>query len=253
MLMMITLRRLCAKLYLKAETQQVDRILVQFSRRYFENNPTTLFGSASVVHAVSYSLLLLNTDLHVAELVQRMSRQQFVRNTLGTIHMQIHPERYGSGYGDGSTPDLTSDDSSSLRVSAAGTGSGTLPTPTSASIMGGEVMKSPKRSGSITSWNSVPRDPSTSTMGTGVGFVGEDGSAGGMTAVGQGQGTGTSTPRSPSIGNAMVYDKHWEVEMEATLKVNRSGSRQGTMTLIRGCRTYIMQSRASRSCSLWAV
>jgi PH/SEC7 domain-containing protein len=250
-MLMTTLRRLCAKLYLKAETQQVDRILVQFSRRYFENNPTTLFGSASVVHAVSYSLLLLNTDLHVAELVQRMSRQQFVRNTLGTIHMQIHPERYGSGYGEGSTPDLTSDDSSSLRVSAAGTGSGALPTPTSVSIMGGEVMKSPKRSGSITSWNSVPREPSTSTMGTGAGLVGEEALAGGTT--GQGQGTGTSTPRSPSIGNAMVYDKHWEVEMEATLKVNQSGSGRGMVTLIRGYRTYIMQSRASRSCSLWAA
>lgn len=40
-------RRLCGKLYLKAETQQVDRILEQFSRRYWECNPDTLYGSAS--------------------------------------------------------------------------------------------------------------------------------------------------------------------------------------------------------------
>lgn len=40
-------RRLCAKLYLKAETQQVDRILNEFSRRYWDCNPNTLYGSAS--------------------------------------------------------------------------------------------------------------------------------------------------------------------------------------------------------------
>ena len=36
--------RLCEKLYLKAETQQVDRILEQFSRRYWENNPKCVYG-----------------------------------------------------------------------------------------------------------------------------------------------------------------------------------------------------------------
>jgi hypothetical protein len=40
-------RTLCTKLYLKAETQQVDRILVEFSRRWQECNPGNLFGSAS--------------------------------------------------------------------------------------------------------------------------------------------------------------------------------------------------------------
>jgi hypothetical protein len=40
-------RHLCAKLYLKAETQQVDRILDEFSRRYWDNNPGGVYGSAS--------------------------------------------------------------------------------------------------------------------------------------------------------------------------------------------------------------
>lgn len=43
----VAFRRLCAKLYLKAETQQVDRILEEFSRRYWETNPNTVYGSAS--------------------------------------------------------------------------------------------------------------------------------------------------------------------------------------------------------------
>lgn len=40
-------RKFCQKLFLKAETQQVDRILEEFGRRYFESNPTSVFGSAS--------------------------------------------------------------------------------------------------------------------------------------------------------------------------------------------------------------
>ena len=43
------------------------------------------------MHAVAYSLLLLNTDLHVADLATRMSRNQFVRNTVTAIQMQIQP------------------------------------------------------------------------------------------------------------------------------------------------------------------
>ncbi|EMS23943.1 SEC7-like domain containing protein [Rhodotorula toruloides NP11] len=84
----LAFRKLCGKLYLKAETQQVDRILEQFSRRYFEDNPSSPYGSPDVVHAVSYSLLLLNTDLHVVDSTTRMSRQQFIRNTLEAINAQ---------------------------------------------------------------------------------------------------------------------------------------------------------------------
>ncbi|KAL8293795.1 hypothetical protein RQP46_000496 [Phenoliferia psychrophenolica] len=82
----LAFRRLCEKLYLKAETQQVDRILEQFSRRYFENNPKCVYGEPDVVHQVAYSLLLLNTDLHVVESTSRMSRSAFVKNTFSAIH-----------------------------------------------------------------------------------------------------------------------------------------------------------------------
>ncbi|GAA5828758.1 hypothetical protein JCM11251_005861 [Rhodosporidiobolus azoricus] len=84
----VAFRRLCTKLYLKAETQQVDRILEQFSRRYYNDNPKTVYSSADIVHAVSYSLLLLNTDLHVVDTTTRMTRQQFIRNTVEAIKAQ---------------------------------------------------------------------------------------------------------------------------------------------------------------------
>jgi hypothetical protein len=45
---------------------------------------------ADIVHALSYSIFLLNTDLHIVDISssQRMTRQQFVRNTMHTILTQ---------------------------------------------------------------------------------------------------------------------------------------------------------------------
>ena len=44
-----------------------------------------------MVHALSYSIFLLNTDLHIVDVAasQRMTRQQFVRNTMSTILSQL--------------------------------------------------------------------------------------------------------------------------------------------------------------------
>jgi Sec7-like guanine-nucleotide exchange factor len=38
-------RNLCSKLSLRGESQQIDRILLQFSQRYFECNPRCIFGT----------------------------------------------------------------------------------------------------------------------------------------------------------------------------------------------------------------
>ena len=38
-----------------------------------------------MVHTVCYSILLLNTDLHIADIESRMTRSQFVKNTLPTV------------------------------------------------------------------------------------------------------------------------------------------------------------------------
>jgi len=106
--------------------------------------------SLDIVHAVAYSLLLLNTDLHVADLSSRMSRGQFVKNTMTAIQMQIRPHHSAS-----ISSDLTYDDcSSSVR---------------SPSFEGVEQVPRSKRSDSSQSWNSVskdiyPRAPSSMTQ-----------------------------------------------------------------------------------------
>ncbi|KAL5507199.1 hypothetical protein ACEPAH_6655 [Sanghuangporus vaninii] len=191
----VAFRRLCAKLYLKAETQQVDRILEEFSRRYWETNPSTIYGSASVVHAVSYSLLLLNTDLHVAELASRMSRNQFVRNTLAAIQMQIRP----NGTGRASTPELTHDDGSSIRgVGSDGSEAG-------ASGVKGRN----ERSGSVTSWTSVSREcvntPATTPNS-------------GSSQQLNGSNASVSESRAKNSSTSVVYGRNFENDMESLLK-----------------------------------
>lgn len=94
------LRDFCSRLLLKGETQQVDRILDAFSSRWCACNPNhgfkatgtsfmRLMNSADsgtdVVHTISYSLLLLNTDLYMADIEQKMTRAQFIKNTMPTI------------------------------------------------------------------------------------------------------------------------------------------------------------------------
>ncbi|KAE9967880.1 hypothetical protein EG328_007916 [Venturia inaequalis] len=78
-------RELCGKLLVKAESQQLDRVIDAFSERWCNCNPNHGFKDRDVVHTITFSILMLNTDLHIADIDQRMTRSQFVKNTLPTI------------------------------------------------------------------------------------------------------------------------------------------------------------------------
>jgi hypothetical protein len=41
------------------------------------------------VHTICYSILLLNTDLHLADIEQKMTRSQFIKNTMPTIRKSV--------------------------------------------------------------------------------------------------------------------------------------------------------------------
>ncbi|KDQ21537.1 hypothetical protein BOTBODRAFT_50158 [Botryobasidium botryosum FD-172 SS1] len=141
-------RHLVSKLYLKAETQQVDRILYEFSRRYWECNPGTVYGSIDVIHAVTYSLLLLNTDLHVADLASHMSRNQFLRNTMATIHAQQERQEMPRP----TSPDSVHEDEDGVHgIGSEGTESISDSAPST-------VRSRSKRSESVTSWQSITKD-----------------------------------------------------------------------------------------------
>ncbi|RMZ85370.1 hypothetical protein DV737_g809, partial [Chaetothyriales sp. CBS 132003] len=107
-----SLRNLCARIVLRGESQQMDRLLDTFAKRWCECNSSHGFRSSDVVHTICYSILLLNTDLHLADIGQKMTKNQFVRNTMLTIKAVV-----------------VDDHSAASRLSTAGAGAPSSPTP----------------------------------------------------------------------------------------------------------------------------
>uniref|UniRef100_A0A8C9WQP6 Pleckstrin and Sec7 domain containing 2 n=1 Tax=Scleropages formosus TaxID=113540 RepID=A0A8C9WQP6_SCLFO len=67
---------------LMGETQERERVLVHFSRRFCYCNPETHM-SEDGVHTLTCALMLLNTDLHGHNIGKKMSCQQFISNLDG--------------------------------------------------------------------------------------------------------------------------------------------------------------------------
>ncbi|KAI8073163.1 Sec7 domain-containing protein [Gongronella butleri] len=87
-------RCLCSKVYLKAEAQEIDRILEAFAVRFHAcNQASRLLYNADVVYAIVYSLMLLNTDLHIAPGHARMTKAHFCENTMSTILHNMKSEQ----------------------------------------------------------------------------------------------------------------------------------------------------------------
>jgi len=146
-----------------------------------------------IVHAVSYSLLLLNTDLHIAELATHMSKSQFVRNTITAIQMQLRPNSPAQI----STSDLIRDDDS---------------------VRGGSdetEMPHSKRSDSVTSWNSLTREAAL--------LATNSASAPNGASLEENGPTGSSTSVHVTSGQEQNFNRQrgraWESDMESLLKV----------------------------------
>ncbi|CAO3629451.1 unnamed protein product [Cunninghamella echinulata] len=81
----IAFRTFAKKLYLRAEAQQLDRVIEAFANRFWECNPSEVYYNADIVYVIAYSLLLLNTEFYSAPHSKKMSRSQFIKNTMETI------------------------------------------------------------------------------------------------------------------------------------------------------------------------
>ncbi|ODV87311.1 hypothetical protein CANARDRAFT_174380 [[Candida] arabinofermentans NRRL YB-2248] len=92
-----SLRLLCDKLFFKGESQFIDKILDSFSESWFQiygvQNNKSLFGNSNGVYLVSYSLILLNTDLHSYEIEKRkrITKSKFVKNTILALQQNKVP------------------------------------------------------------------------------------------------------------------------------------------------------------------
>ncbi|XP_072923660.1 PH and SEC7 domain-containing protein 2-like [Hemitrygon akajei] len=67
---------------LMGETQERERVLIPFSKRYCQCNPDYI-NSEDGVHTLTCALMLLNTDLHGHNIGKKMSCQQFISNLDG--------------------------------------------------------------------------------------------------------------------------------------------------------------------------
>ncbi|XP_053197019.1 PH and SEC7 domain-containing protein 1-like [Scomber japonicus] len=76
------LRTFLRQFALMGETQERERVLSHFSRRYFDCNPKVV-PSEDAVHTLTCAVMLLNTDLHGQNIGKRMSCTQFVGNLEG--------------------------------------------------------------------------------------------------------------------------------------------------------------------------
>ncbi|KAF9101736.1 hypothetical protein BGX29_005300 [Mortierella sp. GBA35] len=155
-------RCLCQKLVLKGESQEVDRILEEFAGRYVICNPRTLLGGADhakdVVHAITYSVLLLNTDLHVVRQssLSKMSRSAFIKNTLQVVQQNSQDR-----------PEDTSSSRSVMPVDPVGLG---LPRSLTAdsSLEPVSPTGSKRRTPSVKSWKSGNSQQSTGPAGSNI-------------------------------------------------------------------------------------
>ncbi|XP_018411292.1 PREDICTED: PH and SEC7 domain-containing protein 4-like [Nanorana parkeri] len=78
----IALRSLLQELVLTGETQERERVLYHFSKRFHSCNPKE-YGSADAVHTLTCALMLLNSDLHGQNIGKSMTAQEFINNLEG--------------------------------------------------------------------------------------------------------------------------------------------------------------------------
>ncbi|EIE18456.1 Sec7-domain-containing protein [Coccomyxa subellipsoidea C-169] len=67
---------------LPGEAQKIIRILEQWSRQFYAQEPG-IFASADAVYILAISVIMLNTDKHNPAIKKKMTREEFIRNNRG--------------------------------------------------------------------------------------------------------------------------------------------------------------------------
>lgn len=138
------------------------------------------------MHTVTGAMLMLNTDLHIADIVKRMSRSDFVRNALRAVQESLPASARAE------TPDVSRVDVSDRVVQGKNDADGRSSTP------------------------SLPVQPPAAARSASAPVSGVKvfESGGSMTT------PTTSTAESSGVAGApFVYTKAWELETENALKV----------------------------------
>ncbi|KAK4553676.1 guanine nucleotide exchange protein for ADP-robosylation factor [Recurvomyces mirabilis] len=90
------LRHFLQSFRLPGEAQKIDRLMLKFAERYCLGNPAA-FANADTAYVLAYSVVMLNTDQHSAQVKQRMTPEDFFKNNRGINDGQSLPEEYLRG------------------------------------------------------------------------------------------------------------------------------------------------------------
>lgn len=88
-----SLREFLQSFRLPGEAQKIDRFMLKFANRYVTGNPNA-FANADTAYVLSYSVILLNTDLHSAKVARRMTQEDFIKNNRGINDESDLPSDY---------------------------------------------------------------------------------------------------------------------------------------------------------------
>lgn len=87
------LRRFLQSFRLPGEAQKIDRLMLKFAERYLTGNPNA-FANADTAYVLAYSVVMLNTDQHSAQVKVRMTPADFIKNNRGINDGQSLPDEY---------------------------------------------------------------------------------------------------------------------------------------------------------------
>ncbi|KAI7053762.1 hypothetical protein KC352_g45048, partial [Hortaea werneckii] len=90
------LRRFLQAFRLPGEAQKIDRLMLKFAERYTTGNPAA-FANADTAYVLAYSVIMLNTDQHSAQVKNRMTPEDFIKNNRGINDNADLPEDYLRG------------------------------------------------------------------------------------------------------------------------------------------------------------
>ena len=90
------LRRFLQTFRLPGEAQKIDRLMLKFAERYTTGNPNA-FANADTAYVLSYSVIMLNTDQHSAQVKNRMTIEDFIKNNRGINDNANLPDEYLQG------------------------------------------------------------------------------------------------------------------------------------------------------------
>lgn len=72
------LRELCSSFRLPGESQQIDRVMMAFASKYHADNE---FMSDDAAYVISFSIIMLHTDIHNPNITHKISADQWIANT----------------------------------------------------------------------------------------------------------------------------------------------------------------------------